>query len=349
MAQESKQLELFSSPKGEAQKATGSGQASPATTETERLATSALMEQVVNTRNIERAMKRVKRNKGSCGIDGMTVAELPEWFRHQWPGVREHLLLDTYQPQPIRRATIPKPGGGQRELGIPTVVDRLIQQALLQVLQPGFDASFSEHSHGFRPGRKAHDAVSEARQYIQAGKRWVVDVDLEKFFDRVNHDMLMGRLAKRLRDRRVLKLIRGYLNAGVLVNGVVVERHQGTPQGGPLSPLLANVYLDEVDKELGRRGHAFVRYADDLRVYVGSEQAGHRVMRSLVKLFGKLKLRVNDSKSAVAEAHRRPFLGFAFRRRGGTVKPILGECQEFGGSAWWLLTSGGSHDQNIET
>ncbi len=323
MAQESKQLELFSSPKGEAQKAAGSGQASPATTETERLATSALMEQVVNTSNIERAMKRVKRNKGSCGIDGMTVAELPEWFRHQWPGVREHLLLDTYQPQPIRRATIPKPGGGQRELGIPTVVDRLIQQALLQVLQPGFDAGFSEHSHGFRPGRKAHDAVSEARQYIQAGKRWVVDVDLEKFFDRVNHDMLMGRLAKRLRDRRVLRLIRGYLNAGVLVNGVVVERYQGTPQGGPLSPLLANVYLDEVDKELGRRGHAFVRYADDLRVYVGSEQAGHRVMRSLVKLFGKLKLRVNDSKSAVAEAHRRPFLGFAFRRRGGTVKPIL--------------------------
>jgi group II intron reverse transcriptase/maturase len=282
------------------------------------------MLQVVDTGNIERAMKRVKRNKGSSGIDGMTVAELPEWFRYQWLGVREQLLSGHYQPQPIRRATIPKPGGGQRELGIPTVVDRVIQQALLQVLQPGFDASFSEHSHGFRPGRRAHDAVCEARQYIQDGKGWVVDVDLEKFFDRVNHDMLMGRLAKRLTDRRVLKLIRGYLNAGVLVNGVVVERYQGTPQGGPLSPLLANVYLDEVDKELERRGHTFVRYADDLRVYVGSERAGHRVMRSLVKLFGKLKLRVNDSKSAVAKSHRRPFLSFAFWwGRDGVVKPII--------------------------
>lgn len=295
-----------------------------AATATEHLATSTLMDRVVDTRNIRRAMKRVKRNKGSCGIDGMTVAELSEWFRRQWLGVREQLLTGTYQPQPLRRVTIPKPGGGQRELGIPTVVDRVIQQALLQVLQPGFDAGFSEHSHGFRPGRRAHDAVCEARQYIQDGKRWVVDVDLEKFFDRVNHDMLMGRLAKRLLDRRVLKLIRNYLNAGVLVNGVVVERRKGTPQGGPLSPLLANVYLDEVDKELERRGHSFVRYADDLRVYVGSEQAGHRVMRSLVALFGKLKLRVNESKSAVAKAHRRPFLSFAFRRgRGGVVKPII--------------------------
>ena len=324
MAQKSKQLEPSASPRGEAPKAAGSGQATPAASETERLATSVLMEQVVDTRNIERAMQRVKRNKGSCGIDGMTVAELPEWFRQQWLSVREQLLAGTYRPQPIRRATIPKPGGGQRQLGIPTVVDRLIQQALLQVLQPDFDAGFSEHSHGFRPGRRAHDAVCKARQYIQAGKLWVVDVDLEKFFDRVNHDMLMGRLAKRIRDRRVLKLIRDYLNAGVLVNGVVVERYQGTPQGGPLSPLLANVYLDEIDKELERRGHTFVRYADDLRVYVSSERAGHRVMRALVKLFGKLKLRVNDSKSAVAKAHRRPFLGFSFwGGRRGRVKVTI--------------------------
>ncbi len=270
------------------------------------------MERVLRRPNLMRALKRVRKNGGSPGTDGMTVEELPEWLKENWPDVREQLLAGTYQPTPIRRAVIPKRGGGERELGIPTVLDRLIQQALLQVLQPRFDPTFSEHSHGFRPKRGAHGAIGEARRYVQGGKKWVVDVDLEKFFDRVNHDVLMGRLAKRIEEPRVLGLIRRYLNAGVMANGVVMERHEGTPQGGPLSPLLANVLLDEVDKELERRGHAFVRYADDLRVFVGSKKAGERVMRSLVRLFGKLRLRVNEDKSAVDRAWNRPFLGFAF-------------------------------------
>jgi len=208
--------------------------------------------------------------------------------------------------------TIPKPDGGERQLGIPTVLDRLIQQALLQALSPRFDPTFSEHSYGFRPRRSAHGAIREACEHMQAGKRWVVDVDLEKFFDRVNHDVMMGRLAKRIEDRKMLGLIRRYLNAGVMADGVVTKRYEGTPQGGPLSPLLANVLLDEVDKELERRGHAFVRYADDLRVFVGSKKAGERVMSSLVELFGKLRLRVNESKSAVDRVWKRPFLGVGF-------------------------------------
>ncbi len=271
-----------------------------------------LMARALRRPNLMRALKRVRKNKGSPGIDGMTVAELPDWLKIHWPRVREQLFAGTYQPMAVRRATIPKPGGGERELGIPTVLDRLIQQALLQVLQPRYDPTFSEHSHGFRPKRSAHGAIREARRYVQSGKRWVVDVDLEKFFDRVNHDVMMGRLAKRIEDKSVLKLIRSYLNAGVLANGVAVERYEGTPQGGALSPLLANVLLDEVDKELEKRGHAFVRYADDVRVFVGSKKAGERVMRSLVRLFASLRLQVNESKSAVDRAWKRPFLGVAF-------------------------------------
>ena len=270
------------------------------------------MQRVLARPNLMRALKRVRRNKGSAGIDGMTVDELPDWLKEHWPRVREELLAGSYQPTPVRRATLPKPDGGERKLAIPTVLDRLIQQALLQVLQPRFDPTFSEHSHGFRPGRSAHGAIGEARGYIQSGKRWVVDVDLEKFFNRVNHDVLMGKLGKRIEDRQVLGLIRRYLNAGVMDNGVVVERYEGVPQGGPVSPLLANVLLDEVDKELEQRGHAFVRYADDLRVFVGSKKAGQRVMRSVTALFGKLRLRINEEKSAVDRVWNRPFLGVAF-------------------------------------
>jgi len=282
--------------------------------------TGLLLEQALERQNLKQALQRVKQNKGSPGIDGMTVDELPGHLRAAWPALREQLLMGRYQPQPVRRCEIPKPGGGRRELGIPTVLDRFLQQALLQVLQPQFDGSFSQHSHGFRPGRRAHDAVCEARGYVQGGKRWVVDVDLEKFFDRVNHDVLMSRLARRIADKRVLGLIRRYLSAGIMADGVVAERYEGTPQGGPLSPLLANVLLDEVDQELERRGHAFVRYADDLRVYVGSRRAGERVMNSLIRLFGKLRLKVNLAKSAVDRAWSRPFLGFAFwAARGGRV------------------------------
>ncbi len=321
MVQKSGQLELPLESRGEAPRAKRSGQATSAATETGSPGTDALMERVLSRPNMQRALKRVKGNKGSPGVDGMAVDELPEWLREHWPRVREELLAGTYQPSAVRRAVIPKPGGGERMLGIPTVLDRLLQQALLQTLQPDFDATFSEHSHGFRPGRGAHGAMREVCTYVQAGKRWVVDVDLKKFFDRVNHDVLMGRLARRVSDRRVLGLIRRYLNAGVMADGVVVERHEGTPQGGPLSPLLANVLLDDVDKELEARGHAFVRYADDLRVFVGSKRAGERVMCSLVKLFGKLRLEVNETKSAVALASSRPFLGFAlWYGRGGEVK-----------------------------
>jgi RNA-directed DNA polymerase len=270
------------------------------------------MAEVVSRPNLQAALKRVRQNKGSPGTDGMTVDELPGHLREHWPRIREELIAGRYQPQPVKQQQIPKRGGGVRQLGIPTVLDRFIQQALLQVLQPRFDPTFSEHSHGFRPRRRAHDAVCEAQRYVQQGKRWVVDVDVEKFFDRVNHDMLMGRLAKRIEDKRVLGLIRRYLEAGIMANGVVMERHEGTPQGGPLSPLLANVLLDEVDKALERRGHAFVRYADDCNVYVQSPRAGERVMRLLVRLLGRLRLRVNESKSAVARATERSFLGFTF-------------------------------------
>lgn len=250
-------------------------------------------------------------------MDGMQVAELSAHLKAHWLVIRAQLLAGTYQPRPVKRQAIPKPGGGERQLGIPTVLDRFIQQAILQVLQPQFDPTFSEHSYGFRPRRRAHDAILAAQRYVEAGRHWVVDIDLEKFFDRVNHDVLMGRLAKRIADKRVLTLIRRYLEAGIMANGVVVERHEGTPQGGPLSPLLANVLLDEVYKELERRGHAFCRYADDCNVYVRSKRAGERVMQALTKYYANLKLRINDDKSAVAKVWGRPFLGFDFWRPRG--------------------------------
>jgi group II intron reverse transcriptase/maturase len=270
------------------------------------------MELVVGRENCQKALKRVRQNKGSPGVDGMTVGELEAYLWAHWAEIREQLLAGTYQPMPVRRTVIPKSGGGFRELGIPTVLDRFIQQCVLQVLQPIFDPTFSSHSHGFRPGRRAHDAVREAQRYIQDGRRWVVDVDLEKFFDRVNHDVLMGKLENRIGDGRLHRIIRRYLEAGVMADGVVVERHEGTPQGGPLSPLLANVLLDEVDKELERRGHTFARYADDCNVYVRSKRAGQRVMEALRGLYAKLRLRVNDDKSAVARVWDRTFLGYSF-------------------------------------
>jgi RNA-directed DNA polymerase len=316
--QMSAQAELPLKTRGEAPRGERSGEAPPAVNRDKRPGTGhSLMERVVEGCNAKAALKRVKQNKGSPGVDGMTVDELPSWLVTGWPAVREQLLAGTYRPKPVREQEIPKSGGGVRKLGIPTVLDRFVQQCLLQVLQPMFDGSFSEHSYGFRPGRSAHQAVCAAQRYIQEGRRVVVDVDLEKFFDRVNHDVLMGRLAKRIDDKRVLGLIRRYLEAGVMVNGVVMERYEGTPQGGPLSPLLANVLLDEVDKELERRNLAFVRYADDSNVYVRSKRAGERVMATLRRLYGRLKLRINETKSAVDRPWNRTFLGYSFWRAPG--------------------------------
>jgi len=282
-----------------------------------RSGTSRLMEEVVERDNLKAALTRVRQNKGSPGIDGMTVDELVIHLRTHWPRIREALLAGTYQPLPVKRQEIPKKAGGVRLLGIPTVLDRFIQQAVLQVLQPRFDPTFSEHSYGFRPGRSAQQAIAKAQRYVEEGRRYVVDVDLEKFFDRVNHDVLMGRLAKRIADTRVLRLIRRYLDAGVMAHGVVIERHEGTPQGGPLSPLLANVLLDEVDRELEKRGHAFVRYADDCNVYVRSPKAGERVLTYLRRHYAQLRLRINEEKSAVARVITRQFLGIAFWRGPG--------------------------------
>jgi RNA-directed DNA polymerase len=271
-----------------------------------------LLGQALARENMARAWKRVKANKGSAGVDGRTVLETGKVLKAAWPAIRQQLLDGAYRPQPVRRVGIPKPGGGTRELGIPTVLDRLIQQALLQVLQPILDPTFSAHSFGFRPGRSAHQAVLAAQAHVQSGYRVVVDVDLEKFFDRVNHDILMDRLARRLDDKRVLKLIRHYLQAGILADGVCIGREQGAPQGGPLSPLLANVLLDEVDRELERRGHRFVRYADDCNVYVGSQRAGERVLNALRGVYAKLRLKVNESKTAVGPVWGRKFLGYCF-------------------------------------
>jgi len=275
------------------------------------------MEEVVERENLKAALRRVRQNKGGPGTDGMRTEELLPYLREHWARIREELLAGTYRPQPVKRQEIARRGGGSRRLGIPTVLDRFIQQATLQVLQPRFDPTFSEHSYGFRPGRSAKQAIAKAQRYVEEGRRGVVDVDLERFFDRVNHDVLMGRLAKRIEDKRMLRLIRRYLEAGVMAEGVVIERHEGTPQGGPLSPLLANVLLDEVDKELEKRGHAFVRYADDCNVYVRSRKAGERVMAFLRKKYGQLRLRVNEEKSAVARVITRRFLGIAFWRGAG--------------------------------
>lgn len=316
-----KQLELPWRDRGETPTAPRSAEALTATHGNERSGASDLMECVCERANLKAALKRVRKNKGSAGIDGMTVDELPEHLKTHWPALREQLLAGTYQPSPVRRHAIPKSGGGVRELGIPTVVDRFIQQAILQVLGPRFDPTFSQHSYGFRPGRSAHDAVVQAQRYVNEGRRFVVDVDLEKFFDRVNHDVLMGRLARRIEDKRLLGLIRRYLEAGVMANGVATGRHEGTPQGGPLSPLLANVLLDEVDKELEKRGHAFVRYADDCNVYVRSRRASERVMGLLRRLYANLRLRVNEAKSAVDRPQNRKLLGYSFWNfRGGEVK-----------------------------
>ncbi len=280
-----------------------------------------LLGQALARGNLALAWRRVKANRGSAGVDGLTVQATAEYLKTHWPRIREALLDGNYRPQPVRRVQLPKSGGGMRELGIPTVTDRLIQQALLQVLQPLIDPTFSAHSYGFRPGRRAHDAVLSAQRYVQEGYRVVVDVDLEKFFDWVNHDVLMDRLARRIDDKAVLRLIRRYLSAGVMGNGVVMERHEGTPQGGPLSPLLANALLDEVDRELERRGHRFVRYADDCNVYVRSHKAGKRVLEGLRKLYNRLHLKVNEAKSAVASAYGRAFLGYELWSSGGeTVK-----------------------------
>ena len=280
-----------------------------------------LLDAALARENMQQAWKRVRANKGAAGIDGLDIDQTAERLRSAWPTIREQLLYGTYRPQPVRRVTIPKPDGGERELGIPTVTDRLIQQALLQVLQPILDPTFSPHSYGFRPGRSALEAVQAAQAYVQSGRRVVVDVDLEKFFDRVNHDILMDRVQKRIGDAGVIRLIRAYLNSGIMMDGVVQERVVGTPQGGPLSPLLANVLLDEVDKELERRGHSFVRYADDANVYVRSRRAGQRAMALLRELYGRLRLTVNETKSAVASAFQRKFLGYSFWvAPGGVIK-----------------------------
>ena len=306
------QMELPLEDRGEAPNVRRSGEARPAAQTDERSGDGGLMERVVGRDNLLAALKRVRKNKGSPGIDGMRVEELLPYLRGEWERIRAELLEGSYRPSAVRKHEIPKSGGGVRQLGIPTVLDRFIQQAILQVLQPIFDPTFSEHSYGFRPGRRAHDAVCQAQRYVQAGRRWVVDVDLEKFFDRVNHDVLMSRVAKRVKDKRLLRVIRRYLEAGVLAEGVVAERHEGTPQGGPLSPLLANVLLDEVDQALEKSGHAFVRYADDCNVYVWSKRAGERVMERLRVLYAKLRLKVNEDKSAVARAWDRKFLGYSF-------------------------------------
>ena len=272
-----------------------------------------LMEAVVERGNMLAALHRVERNKGAAGVDGMTAADLRANLKEQWPTVRESLLTGNYAPKPVLRVEIPKPDGkGVRKLGIPTVMDRLLQQALHQVMQPIFDPGFSGSSYGFRPGRSAHDAVKQAREYVREGRRWVVDLDLEQFFDRVNHDILMARVARKVKDRRVLRLIRNYLQAGVMEAGIAVASMEGTPQGGPLSPLLSNIMLDDLDRELERRGHRFCRYADDCNVYVRSQHAGERVMDSLTWfLERKLRLKVNQTKSAVARPWERKFLGYS--------------------------------------
>ncbi len=271
----------------------------------------ALMSAVVDRPNMLRAYARVCRNKGAAGVDGMEVADLGDYLKVHWAEHRKELMEGTYKPQPVRKVEIPKPGGGKRQLGIPTVLDRLIQQALHQVLSPVFERGFSESSYGFRPGRNAGQAVQQARDYVEAGHHWVVDIDLEAFFDRVNHDMLMARVARQVRDKRVLKLIRAYLNAGICDGGLVTARREGTPQGGPLSPLLSNILLTDLDRELEKRGHKFCRYADDCNIYVKSEKAGERVLESITQyLEKKLKLRVNREKSGVGHPADRKFLGY---------------------------------------
>jgi len=312
MRQKSASAERVGNESGEAVIEAASDEASRPPVETASPG-SVLLSAALSRENLRQAFKRVRANGGAAGVDGLDIDQTARLLKTQWPGLREQLLAGTYRPRPVRRVKIPKPDGGERELGIPTVTDRLIQEALLQVLQPILDSTFSEHSFGFRPGRSAQQAVRAARGYIAAGRRIVVDVDLEKFFDRVNHDILIERLRKRVDDAEVIRLIRAYLNSGLMIDGVVHDRAEGTPQGGPLSPLLANVLLDEVDKELERRGHCFARYADDCNVYVRSQRAGERVLALLRRCYAKLRLRINETKSAVARFEGRKFLGYSFR------------------------------------
>lgn len=283
-----------------------------------------LLEKVLHRDNLNQAYKRVKSNRGSHGVDQMGVGELLPYLKQHGETIRQTILEGSYRPQPVRRVEIPKPDGGVRQLGIPTVLDRLIQQAIAQVLNEIFDGDFSENSYGFRPGRSAHQAVKAARNYIEEGHRWVVDLDLEKFFDRVNHDKLMSLVARKVKDKRVLRLIRRYLESGIMLEGIKVKNEEGTPQGGPLSPLLANIMLDELDKELEKRGHKFCRYADDCNIYVKSRKAGERVMESVTRYLEEvLKLRVNRNKSAVDKPGRRKFLGFSFYSNKGKVRNFI--------------------------
>src|SRR6476646_1839139 len=308
-------LDFSSAPTGEARQAGREDMESlSVVSEPERPAnTSRILEEVCERANLKEALRQVKGNKGSAGVDRMTVDQLGNYLKQHWSAIREQLLNGTYEPKPVRRVEIPKPDGGMRKLGIPTALDRFIQQAVMQVLQKRWDPTFSQYSYGFRPRRSAHYAVAQAQQYIAQGYGWVIDLDLEKFFDRVNHDKLMGQIAKRVEDKRLLKLIRAFLNAGVMENGLVSPSVEGTPQGGPLSPLLSNLVLDELDRELGCRGHRFVRYADDCNIYVRSERAGQRVMESITQFITQeLKLKVNEAKSAVARPQERKFLGFSF-------------------------------------
>jgi len=296
-----------------------------------------MIEEVVRRENMQKALLRVEKNKGSAGVDNMTVGELRSYLKEQWPRIKEELLNDKYKPQPVLMVEIPKPNGGVRQLGIPTVIDRLIQQALHQVISPIFDAGFSPSSYGFRQARKAHSAVKQAQKYVAKGKRWVVDIDLEKFFDKVNHDMLMARVARKIKDKRILRLIRRYLQAGVMCDGLIKASMEGTPQGGPLSPLLSNIFLDDLDKELERRGHKFCRYADDCNIYVGSRKAGESVMASITRFLEKrLKLKVNREKSAVDRPWKRKFLGYSMtsnmqprlKAASETVRRLKGKLKE---------------------
>ena len=355
------QLELAFAPmgRGEASPVGAEGTETPRAAQVcqGRASTEFLMEAVCDPGNLKRALRRVCENQGGPGVDGMTVAKLPAYLGDHWSQIRSQLLAGSYKPRPVKRVEIPKPGGGRRKLGIPTVLDRLVQQAILQVLQPQWDCTFSEHSYGFRPRRDAHQAVARAQEIVAQGYGWVVDIDLEQFFDRVNHDRLMARVAERVTDKQLLKLIRAFLNAGILEDGLVSPTEEGTPQGSPLSPLLSNLVLDELDRELEKRGLRFVRYADDCNIYVGSERAGQRVMKSVSDFITrKLRLKVNTAKSAVAKPSSRKFLGFSlsdgpqpkrliapealkrFRRRaveltgrnrGISLKRMVGELSEY--------------------